>query len=231
MSRPLLNLARPLLFSTNPPALVGGTSCNPTFARNSLLGVRRRAFASTWMTTAKEEDPEWLVLIPDHPDPGTLEKRLGVRAQHFDEVRKPFKAGLFNLAGAILGEPIFPPQQSSTTNDVHESVLTTSHIDPTPPPSTAGATSSPFTSSPPRQEPTSGFQNPTDSARGFSTAAANISEKEEPSSPDIRGSVLVARAPSKEAVYEQLRKDVYTTSGVWDLKNTRVVRFLRADVG
>ena len=52
----------------------------------------------------------------------------------------------------------------------------------------------------------------------------------EPEAPDMRGSVILARAPSKEAVYEQLRQDVYTKSGVWDLKNARVVRFLRAEV-
>lgn len=37
------------------------------------------------------------------------------------------------------------------------------------------------------------------------------------------GSTLVCRAESKEAVLEQLKKDIYVTSGVWDIE--KVTRF------
>lgn len=42
---------------------------------------------------------------------------------------------------------------------------------------------------------------------------------------DFFGSTLVCKAESKEAVLEQLKKDIYATSGVWDLEkvNTAVL--------
>lgn len=37
--------------------------------------------------------------------------------------------------------------------------------------------------------------------------------------PEFRGSILLARAPSREVVMEQLRQDIYHHEKVWDLDN------------
>ncbi|KAJ6779512.1 hypothetical protein PWT90_06363 [Aphanocladium album] len=50
----------------------------------------------------------------------------------------------------------------------------------------------------------------------------------DPSTFDFHGSSFVALAESKEAVLEQLKDDVYVTSGVWDLEKAQVFPFLCA---
>ncbi|KAM3445824.1 hypothetical protein NHJ13734_000001 [Beauveria thailandica] len=50
----------------------------------------------------------------------------------------------------------------------------------------------------------------------------------DPSTFDFHGSSFVAEAESKEAVLEQLKDDVYVTSGVWDLEKAQVFPFLCA---
>ncbi|KAJ6437195.1 hypothetical protein O9K51_10165 [Purpureocillium lavendulum] len=42
---------------------------------------------------------------------------------------------------------------------------------------------------------------------------------------DFMGSTLVCIAESKEAVLEQLRKDIYSTSGVWDTEKAQIYPF------
>lgn len=34
--------------------------------------------------------------------------------------------------------------------------------------------------------------------------------------PKINGSCMIARASSKDEVIEELKKDIYTTAGIWD---------------
>ncbi len=50
----------------------------------------------------------------------------------------------------------------------------------------------------------------------------------DPSTFDFHGSSFVALAESKEAVLDQLKDDVYVTSGVWDLEKAQVFPFLCA---
>ncbi|KLJ06031.1 hypothetical protein EMPG_10557 [Blastomyces silverae] len=45
------------------------------------------------------------------------------------------------------------------------------------------------------------------------------SHPEEGQTPPMKGSMLVVVAESPEAVREQLSKDIYATSGVWDIDN------------
>ncbi|KAI1173145.1 hypothetical protein F4777DRAFT_581269 [Nemania sp. FL0916] len=59
----------------------------------------------------------------------------------------------------------------------------------------------------------------------YKTGGAILNEK--PESDDASkfsfyGSALVCVASSKEEVIELLKKDIYTTSGVWDLDNTQI---------
>ncbi|KAM5373442.1 hypothetical protein ACJZ2D_006936 [Fusarium nematophilum] len=46
---------------------------------------------------------EWLVQIPIIP--GSLEKRLALRQQHFDEAASKIKDGTITFAGGILSKP------------------------------------------------------------------------------------------------------------------------------
>jgi hypothetical protein len=46
--------------------------------------------------------------------------------------------------------------------------------------------------------------------------------------PPMIGSVLVAVAATKEEVLERLSKDIYTTSGVWDIEKVQIWPFKSA---
>ncbi|KAG2420649.1 hypothetical protein HFD88_000262 [Aspergillus terreus] len=46
--------------------------------------------------------------------------------------------------------------------------------------------------------------------------------------PSFKGSMLMVVAESKEEVMELIRKDIYSTSGVWDLENCQVIPFKSA---
>jgi len=51
--------------------------------------------------------------------------------------------------------------------------------------------------------------------------------------PVFKGSVLLVVGETSEDIKELLRKDVYTTSGVWDLDNVQIIPFktaLRAQI-
>lgn len=41
--------------------------------------------------------------------------------------------------------------------------------------------------------------------------------------PSFKGSMMLAVAESEAAVRELLEKDIYTTSGVWDLANAQII--------
>ncbi|EFZ01976.2 Dimeric alpha-beta barrel [Metarhizium robertsii ARSEF 23] len=45
---------------------------------------------------------------------------------------------------------------------------------------------------------------------------------------DFFGSTVVCKGESKEAVLEQLKKDVYATSGVWDVEKIQIYPFICA---
>lgn len=45
--------------------------------------------------------------------------------------------------------------------------------------------------------------------------------------PKINGSCMIARASSKEEVIEELKKDIYTTAGIWDWEKVCVFRVIR----
>ena len=49
----------------------------------------------------------------------------------------------------------------------------------------------------------------------------SVPQDDEPSSLDMAGSTLVVVAESKAEVVEVLKKDIYATSGVWDVDNAR----------
>lgn len=42
------------------------------------------------------------------------------------------------------------------------------------------------------------------------------------------GSVMIAHAATKEEVIERLKKDIYTTSGVWDWDKVQIYPFKSA---
>ncbi|KAG2419178.1 hypothetical protein HFD88_002285 [Aspergillus terreus] len=46
--------------------------------------------------------------------------------------------------------------------------------------------------------------------------------------PLFKGSSLIVVAESKEEVMELIRKDIYSTGGVWDLENCQVIPFQSA---
>ena len=46
--------------------------------------------------------------------------------------------------------------------------------------------------------------------------------------PKMKGSAMLAQAETKEEVLEQLRNDVYNTSGVWDLSKVQIYAFRSA---
>ena len=54
------------------------------------------------------------------------------------------------------------------------------------------------------------------------------SPPKEGTTPDMIGSALIAVAETKEEVLEKLRKDVYATSGVWDVDNAQIWPFRSA---
>ncbi|KAI0024187.1 hypothetical protein F4780DRAFT_644142 [Xylariomycetidae sp. FL0641] len=59
----------------------------------------------------------------------------------------------------------------------------------------------------------------------FKTGGAILNDKpesEDPSAFDFYGSTLVCVAASKQEVYDLLAKDIYTTSGVWDLEKAKI---------
>ncbi|EXK29545.1 hypothetical protein FOXG_11882 [Fusarium oxysporum f. sp. lycopersici 4287] len=44
----------------------------------------------------------------------------------------------------------------------------------------------------------------------------------------INGSCIVANAPSREEVMEEIRKDIYATSGVWNLEKITILPLMTA---
>lgn len=56
----------------------------------------------------------------------------------------------------------------------------------------------------------------------------SIPQGTDPSTFDFHGSTFVAVAASKEEVIEQLKNDVYVSSGVWDLDKVQIFPFLCA---
>ncbi|KAL3963215.1 hypothetical protein ACCO45_000219 [Purpureocillium lilacinum] len=110
--------------------------------------------ASSAVAAAAPRKFEFLVIVPDKP--GTLEKRLEVRPQHFKNMTPHVESGAWKMGGALL---------NSVPGD--------------------------------------------DDATKF----------------DFMGSTLVCIAESKEAVLEQLRQDIYNTSGVWDTEKAQIYPF------
>ncbi|OAQ98616.1 hypothetical protein LLEC1_02093 [Akanthomyces lecanii] len=108
-------------------------------------------------TTAAPAKFEFLVIVPDKP--GTLQKRLEVRAAHLSAAKTQVESGTYTMGGAVLN---------------------------------------------------------------------SVPEGTDPSKFEFHGSSLVAVGESKEAVLEQLKNDVYATSGVWDLAKAQVFPFLCA---
>ncbi|KAG5985848.1 hypothetical protein E4U54_005762 [Claviceps lovelessii] len=47
---------------------------------------------------------------------------------------------------------------------------------------------------------------------------------DDPATFDFMGSTIVCKAETKEQILEQLKNDVYTTSGVWDLEKVSLSR-------
>jgi hypothetical protein len=41
--------------------------------------------------------------------------------------------------------------------------------------------------------------------------------------PSFKGSMMMAVAENKEQVLELLSKDIYVTSGVWDMENAQII--------
>ncbi|KAH7148404.1 hypothetical protein EDB81DRAFT_841989 [Dactylonectria macrodidyma] len=53
----------------------------------------------------------------------------------------------------------------------------------------------------------------------------SVPKDDDPASLDFMGSTLVVVAESVEQVREQLSKDIYVTSGVWDLEKAQIYPF------
>ncbi|KAF7545053.1 hypothetical protein G7Z17_g9473 [Cylindrodendrum hubeiense] len=53
----------------------------------------------------------------------------------------------------------------------------------------------------------------------------NVPKDDDPASLDFLGSTLVCVAESVEQVREQLSKDIYATSGVWDMEKVQIYPF------
>jgi len=45
--------------------------------------------------------------------------------------------------------------------------------------------------------------------------------------PSFKGSMMMAVAENEEQVLDLLKKDIYTTSGVWDLENAQIIPVCR----
>ncbi|OAA33295.1 Dimeric alpha-beta barrel [Moelleriella libera RCEF 2490] len=56
----------------------------------------------------------------------------------------------------------------------------------------------------------------------------SVPEADDPTTFDFLGSTLVCRAESKEQIVEQLKKDIYVSSGVWDLDKVQIYPFICA---
>ncbi|CAJ0539061.1 Ff.00g068630.m01.CDS01 [Fusarium sp. VM40] len=56
----------------------------------------------------------------------------------------------------------------------------------------------------------------------------SVPKDDSPSSLDFAGSTLVCVAESAEEVREQLNKDIYATSGVWDMDKVQIYPFKAA---
>ena len=54
-----------------------------------------------------------------------------------------------------------------------------------------------------------------------------VPKDDSPDSLDFLGSTLVCVSDSVEAVREQLSKDIYATSGVWDMEKVSFLKFTR----
>ena len=49
----------------------------------------------------------------------------------------------------------------------------------------------------------------------------SVPKSDDPTTWDFAGSTIVMKASSREEVLEELKKDVYATSGVWDMEKVR----------
>lgn len=70
---------------------------------------------------------------------------------------------------------------------------------------------------------------PHEQAGLFVLGGASLDEPlKEGQGPKINGSILMAVADSKDEVMELIKKDIYYTSGVWDLEKIQVFPFVSA---
>lgn len=53
----------------------------------------------------------------------------------------------------------------------------------------------------------------------------SVPETDDPNTWDFAGSTIVAVAETKEQVIEDLKKDIYYTSGVWDVEKVSLPGF------
>ncbi|KAL7622965.1 hypothetical protein AAE478_006644 [Parahypoxylon ruwenzoriense] len=87
----------PRLFQPSSARLqFNGTTTTTRLARHLVLS--RASMAP--ISTPPPGKHEWLVVIPDKP--GTQQKRLEVRAQHFEGLKRYLEAGQFKTGGALL---------------------------------------------------------------------------------------------------------------------------------
>lgn len=54
----------------------------------------------------------------------------------------------------------------------------------------------------------------------------SVPESDDPNQFDFAGSAVVITADSKEHAVEQLKKDIYFTSGVWDMDKVQIIPYL-----
>ncbi|KAJ3479708.1 hypothetical protein NLG97_g8250 [Lecanicillium saksenae] len=121
------------------------------------IAATAKHLVRTMSTQAAPAKFEFLVIVPDKP--GSLQKRLEVRAQHLAAAKPHVEAGTYRMGGAVLN---------------------------------------------------------------------SVPKAADPSTFDFHGSSFVAVAESKEEVLEQLKNDVYVTSGVWDLEKAQIFPFICA---
>ncbi|KAI8963707.1 hypothetical protein F5Y11DRAFT_346158 [Daldinia sp. FL1419] len=111
MTLRIRSLQLPRLFQPRPQP------CTATTTTKLFRGPVHSQMAS--ITTPPPGKYEWLVVVPDKP--GTREKRLEVRAQHFEGLKPYVESKQFKTGGALLNDK--PEGEDPATFDWYGSAL------------------------------------------------------------------------------------------------------------
>ncbi|ROV90596.1 hypothetical protein VSDG_07416 [Cytospora chrysosperma] len=100
MAARLNSIARQIV----PPASrsVSAAATRTRIQQDSFTSISTNTNTVRMSSSSAPRTYEWLVVVPDKP--GTMEKRLEVRPQHFEGVTKMKETGAFKMGGAVLEE-------------------------------------------------------------------------------------------------------------------------------